>query len=223
MAWRLLVPDPVVYLRHPACVLALIAAAAAPAAAQSEGKVAVGGAISTRIAPSSNVGGDHFGVSLLWRLGHSKEGFGWEWGLNWFSSDVDRSIGGSPAFDLGNLRTRPVMVGYGYTHRIGPTAIKGSVQGGYAFTSFEADPSAAAVYRERLGALALSTDVSNALVMRPLFSVWRDVSRKVGMYVSAGYMIARPTLTISTSLGEDRQRIRADMFTLKMGVVYSVF
>ena len=209
-------------MRHLACLLALLAATAAPAA-QSGGKVAVGGAISTRIAPSSTVGGDHFGVSLLWRLGHSKEGFGWEWGLNWFSSDVDRSIGGSPAFDLGDLRTRPIMAGYGYTHRIGPTAIKGSVQGGYAFTSFEADPSAAAVYRERMGALSLSTDVSNAFVVRPQVSVWRDLSRKVGVNVTAGYMIARPTLTVSTTLGEERQRIRADMFTLKMGVVYSVF
>ena len=79
------------------------------------------------------------------------------------------------------------------------------------------------MYRERLGALALSTEVSNAFVVRPLFSVWRDVSRKVGVNVSAGYMIARRTLAISTSLGEDRQLIRADMFTLKMGVVYSVF
>lgn len=198
-------------------------AAAAPAAAQSAGKVAVGGAVGTRFAPSSTVGGDHFGVSLLWRLGHSQEGFGWEWGLNWFSSDVDHSFGGAPAFDLGDLRIRPLMAGYGYTHLIGPTAIKGSIQGGYAFTSFEAEPSAAGVYQAALGARSFSTDVSNTFVVRPQFSVWHDLSRKVGLNVTAGYMIARPTLTVSTTLGEERQRVRADMFMLKMGVVYSVF
>lgn len=210
-------------MRYLVSFLIFFAAAAAPAAAQSAGKVAVGGAVGTRFAASSTVGGDHFGGSLLWRFGHSKEGFGWEWGLNWFSSDVDHAFGGAPAFDLGDLRIRPFMVGYGYTRLIGPTAIKGSVQGGYAFTSFEAEPSAAGVYQARLGAQSLSTDVSNTFVVRPQVCIWHDLSRKVGVNVTAGYMIARPTLTVSTTLGEERERVRADMFMLKMGVVYSVF
>lgn len=209
-------------MRH--LVLAIVFLAASVSVnAQSTGKVALGGAIGTRIAPGSNVAGDAVGVGLLWRLGHSKEGFGWEWGLNWFGSDVDHSFAGTPAFELGELRIRPFMVGYGYTHLVGPTAIKGSVLGGYAFSSFETAPSAAGVYHDRLGAPSLSTDVSNTFVVRPQLSVWRDVSPKVGVNVTAGYMIARPTLTVSTTLGEERQRLRADMFMLKMGVVYSVF
>jgi len=205
-------------------VLAVVfLAATVPVRAQSAGRAAVGGNIGTRFAPSSTVGGDHFGLGLLWRIGHSKEGFGWEWGLNWFTSDVDHSFGGTPAFDLGDLRIRPFMAGYGYTHLIGPTAIKGSVQGGYAFTSFEAAPRAADMYSSRLGAYSFSTDASNTFVVRPQVSVWHDVSRKIGVNLTAGYMIARPILTVSTTLGEERQRIRADMFTVKMGVVYSVF
>lgn len=54
-------------------------------------------------------------------------------------------------------------------------------------------------------------------------SLWHDVSRKVGLNVTVGYMIARPTLTVSTSMGVERQRVRADMFTVKIGVVYSVY
>ena len=210
-------------MRHLVCLLIFVVAIATPAAAQSAGTFAVGGAIGTRMAPSSTVDGDLLGVGLLWRLGHGKEGFGWEWGLNWFSSNVDHSFGGTPAFELGELHTRPLMAGYGYTHLIGPTAIKGSVQGGYAFTSFEAAPSAALVYRDRLGVASLSTDVANTFVVRPQLSIWRNVSRKVGVNVTAGYMIARPTLSISTILGEERLRVNADMFMLKMGVVYSVF
>ena len=209
-------------MRHLACFLIFLAAAA-PVVAQSAGKVAVGGSIGTRIAPSSTAGGDPFGVGLVWRLGHSKEGFGWEWGLNWFSSDVDHSYAGTPAFELGRLHIRPFMVGYGYTHLIGPTALKGSVQGGYAFTSFDPTPSAVDVYHDRLGARSFSTDAANTFVVKPQFSVWRDISRKVGLNVTAGYMIARPKLTVSTTLGEERQRVRADMFMLKAGVVYSVF
>lgn len=210
-------------MRYIASFLIFFAAAAAPAAAQSAGKVAVGAAVGTRFAPSSTVGGDHFGVGLIWRLGQSKEGFGWEGGLSWFSVKVDQSFGDTPAFDLGKLRIRPFTAGYGYTRFIGPIAVKGSIQGGYAFTSFKVAPAAADVYGDRLGARSLTTDVSNAFVVGPQLSVWRNLSRKVGVNVTAGYMIARPTLTIRTTLGEERQRVRADMFMLKMGVVYSVF
>jgi hypothetical protein len=209
-------------MRHLACLL-IVLATANPAIAQSAGKVAIGGAIGTRIAPSSRAGGDRLGVGLLWRIGHRKEGFGWEWGLNWFSSDINQSVGGTPAFELGELHIRPLMAGYGYTHIIGTTAIKGSVQGGYAFTSFDAAPTAGDLIRDRLGAHSLTIDSANTLVVRPQVSIWRDVSAKVGVNVTAGYMIARPTLTVATTLGEERRRVRADMFTVKMGVVYSVF
>jgi hypothetical protein len=208
-------------MRALAC-LAFVLAAAIPSSAQTEGKIAVGGSVGTRIAPGANVGGDHFGISLLWRIGHSKPGFGWEWGLNWLTSDVDRSIGGVVA-DLGDLHVRPIMVGYGYTHLIGTNAIKGSVQGGYAFTSFSPDPLAGPLYLVRLGATSFSTDASNTFVVRPQVSVWRDMSPKVGLNITAGYMIARPKLTIRTSLGEDVERLNADMFMLKVGLVYSVF
>jgi hypothetical protein len=115
------------------------------------------------------------------------------------------------------------MAGYGYTHLIGPTAIEGSVLGGYAFTSFETAPSAVDVFHDRLGARSLSTDAANTFVVKPQVSIWHDVNSKVGVNVTAGYMIARPTLTVSTTMGAERQRVRADMFMLKMGVVYSVF
>jgi hypothetical protein len=59
--------------------------------------------------------------------------------------------------------------------------------------------------------------------VRPQVSVWHDISRKIGLNVTAGYMIARPTLTVSTTMGVERQRVRADMFTVKMGLVYSVY
>jgi hypothetical protein len=199
--------------------LMILVAAATPGSAQSVGRLAVGGSIGTRVAPDSTVAGDRFGIGLLWRLGQSTEGFGWEWGMNWLSSNVDRSIGGMPAFELGELHIRPLLVGYGYTHVIGQTAIKGSILGGYAFTSFEVLPSAV----NRLGAQSLSTDAANTLVARPQVSVWHNLSRKVGVNVSGAYLIARPELTVSTALGKERQRLHADMFMLKMGLVYSVF
>jgi hypothetical protein len=197
--------------------------AATPAAAQSAGKVAVGGSVGTRMAPSSTVGGDKFGLGFLWRLGRSEEGFGWEGGLNWFAANVDHSVGDTPAFALGELHVRPIMVGYGYTHLVGANAIKGSVQGGYAFSSFSTAPSAANLYRDRLGGLSLSTDAANTFVLKPQVSLWRDLNAKFGVKVTAGYMIARPNLTIRSTLGEERVRLNADRFMVDVGVVYSVF
>jgi hypothetical protein len=36
-------------------------------------------------------------------------------------------------------------------------------------------------------------------------------------------MIARPRLTIHTSIGDESERIRADMFSVKIGMVYRIF
>jgi hypothetical protein len=199
-----------------------VLAISSPALAQSAGRFAAGAAVGTRIAPSPAVGGGT-GLSLLWRVGHSKEGFGWEWGFNWFSSRVDRSIGEGVPFELGKLRIRPFMVGYGYTHILGANAIKGSVQGGYAFDSFKVGQSASDVYRERLGAQSLSADAANTFVVRPQVSLWHDLSPKLGLNATAGYMIARPKLTVRTTVGEERARVRADALMLKIGLVYSVF
>jgi hypothetical protein len=196
---------------------------APPADAQSTGKVAVGGSIGTRIAPSSTVGGDMLSLGFFWRLGRSEEGFSWEGGLNWFAADVDHSVGDMPAFALGELHVRPIMVGYGYTHIVGANAIKGSIQGGYAFSSFSTASSAANLYRDRLGGLSLSTDAANSFVVKPQVSIWRDLNAKFGLRVTAGYMIARPNLTIRSTLGEERLRLNADRFMVDVGVAYSVF
>jgi hypothetical protein len=201
----------------------IVLATAAPAAAQSSGRFAVGGSVGTRIAPSSTVGGHPIDWGLIWRFGHSEEGWGWDGGLNWFASEVDRSLAGAPTFELGKLHVRPLMVGYGYTHRIGPTAIKAGALGGYAFVSFTTGPTAADEYRNRLGAQSLSIDTGNTFVVKPQISVWRDINQKLGVNVSAGYLVARPNLTIRTSQGEQSERVRSDQFTAHVGLVYSVF
>ena len=48
----------------------------------------------------------HVGVSFLWRFGQSKTGWGWHYGLNWFGTDLERSIGG-PNTEFGSLSVPP--------------------------------------------------------------------------------------------------------------------
>lgn len=125
--------------------------------------------------------------------------------------------------ELGELRIRPFMGGYGYTYAIGRTALEANLLGGYAFTSFHLAPSAPDVYRDRLGARSLDADAHNTFVLKPEVGFWVDLSRNVGLNVSAGYMIARPKVTVRSSLGDSAQRFRADMVMLRVGAVYKIF
>src|SRR5258705_545424 len=95
----------------------LMALGAAPhAKAQSEGNFALGGEFTTWMAGDRDVHG-HVSPGLLWRIGHGTPGWGFHWGLNWFTTDVDRSIGGV-SIRFGELHVRPFMAGYGYTYMV---------------------------------------------------------------------------------------------------------
>ena len=95
--------------------------------------------------------------------------------------------------------------------------------GGYAFTTFVVRDTFDDSYRLSRGVASIDTSSSNVFVLRPEASVWYDVTDKIGFNVGAGYMIARPEVTVISSLGHDRRRVRADMLTIKAGLVYSVF
>jgi hypothetical protein len=115
------------------------------------------------------------------------------------------------------------MVGYGYSYIIGRAKISANLLGGYAFNSFSMKPTFNDLYRDMRGADSVDARVSNTFVVKPEISSWIDLSEKVGLYMSAGYMRARPSVTVTSTLGEDRRRIRADMFMFKVGAVYSIF
>jgi hypothetical protein len=53
--------------------------------------------------------------------------------------------------------------------------------------------------------------------------VWYDVNKKIGLTMNAGYIAARPHVTVHSSLGDDRRRVRADQFILNVGMVFSIF
>lgn len=207
--WRLLVL---------AC--SVFAAGAASVSAQTNNKIAVGLNFGTHTAGAAGMHGTQ-GPGLLWRLGHDKTGWGWQWGFNWFSADIDRPIGDRQV-ELGELRIRPFMGGYGYTRVIGPVSITADLMGGYAINSLSISPVASDAYRDHLGARFISGDATNTLVARPEIYMWIDATRKVGINISTGYMVARPKTIVRSSLGEEVQRVRADMFTLNVGLVYSI-
>ena len=208
-------------LRLSSLVLLMGLAVSPSALAQSEGKFAVGAQLSTRTAAGPENSG-HVGVSLLWRIGQSKTGWGWHYGLHWFSTELERSIGGINT-EFGSLKIRPIMGGYGYTRVVGRTAFTGKLMGGYAFSAMELSPVAMDAYHNRIGGQSVTVDASNTFVVIPEVSAWHNINKKIGIRVSSGYVIARPNVTVTSTAGVDKRRVRADNVTFKVGMVYSIF
>lgn len=191
------------------------------ASAQEGNRFAVGGSFTHRGVDSSTAHGGR-GPGIQWRIGHSSEGWGWQYGLNWYSLDIDRPIAGRVT-PLGELRVRPFMGGYGYTHLMGPVAVTVDAIGGYALTRFDLQSEAATAYRESLGVRSVTVNMSNTPVVKPEVTVWVDLSRRIGLMANAGYIVARPLFTVSSSLGNDVERYRADAMSVTIGAVYKIF
>jgi hypothetical protein len=202
-------------------IAAFVLFAASQAHAQTDNRLALGANVSVRGLHDELARG-HRSVGFLWRLGEGHTGWGWHWALNWFTAQIDHPVAGSNV-ELGKLQVRPFMVGYGYNYRRGRQLFTGTLLGGYAFASMALAPVATDAFYDRLGARSLALDTSNTFVVRPGFSFWHDLGDKVGLNVSSHFLVARPRVTIRSTLGDDERRIRADTFQLKLGLVYSVF
>jgi len=207
------------------CTLILTIIGASPdVAAQSDpSRVAVGVSFSQQGPASDSSGASGSGrLGVMWRFGQSREGWGVRYGLNWYSAELSEELAGRQ-LDVGKLKVRPFMAGYGYTKYIGNAKLSANLMGGYAINSFSMGTFANDVYRQHLGVDSVATDVSNTFVVKPEVSVWLDVAEKIGLNIEAGYMIARPTVTMRTPLGEHQRHVNADMFMFKVGAVYSIF
>jgi hypothetical protein len=193
------------------------------AAAQIDNRFAVGGSVTIRTASSSTTGGSADG-SFEIRLGHERQGWVPQLSLfSWFDTDV-RS-GSTQSAEIGQLRVRPLLGGYGYTWSRdgGRTTITADVVGGFTINSFELDAAAEPDFRSRLGTGTLKTSASNTLAIKPEVQVWRDLNDRVGLKISGGYLIARPSVTVTGALGEDTRAVHADTFLITIGFVYSLF
>ena len=135
---------------------------------------------------------------------------------------LERPIGGTVT-ELGELKVRPFMAGWGYTHLIRRYSITADVLGGYALGSMTISDPAIDGYRRMLGVQTVTASATNTLVVKPEIGVWYDFTRKAYLNVNAGYMMARPDVTITTSARTDLRKALADQFIVKVGVVYSIF
>src|SRR3954453_20657675 len=201
-----------VKIAHPVMLAtAILCAASSTARAQDKSRLAAGADVS--IATTNRSTGDdyaHGGVLVepLIRFGRIDPGWGPRFGLNWYEVRVDRLIGGTVA-DLGEVKIRPIMGGYGYSWVRGRSSIGANMLAGFAFVSTDMSSTAADAYR-RIGVNATDADASNGFVLKPELDFWHDINRDFGLNINVGYMVARPEITIATSTGVDRRTVRAD-------------
>ncbi|MGH9144840.1 MAG: outer membrane beta-barrel protein, partial [Vicinamibacterales bacterium] len=198
------------------CLLATAARAAAQSDAQIENRFAIGGEFKVKTsdrASQEDYARGQLGPGLLWRFGKSKAGWGFHWGLNWYAVKLERPIGGSVT-ELGELNIRPLMAGWGYTYLVHRYAITADVLGGYAVGGFTLSDPAIDAYRRTLGVTDVTTKSTNTLVLKPEIGVWYDVNKKIYVNLNAGYMLARPDVTVETSAGNFTRKARADQFIL---------
>jgi hypothetical protein len=201
---------------------AVIVLSVCDARAQTDSRLAIGLSVTAR-APSSSDASGSADVSLELRLGHGRRGWDWQNAFfGWFNTEVHGPIA-ARVLDLGALRVRPIMAGYGYSWIRGRTALTADLVGGYTLNSFQMDPTALAEYSQRLGATRVESEATNAFAAKPEVQVWYDLNPRFGLKLSGGYLIARPSIVIRSSLGEDVRSVRADTFLVTIGVVYSLF
>ena len=161
-------------------------------------------------------------VGLLWRFGQGHEGWKWQYGLGWYSTDIAWQIGGERT-EIGKLSVKPIMAGYGYTHVMGRKSVSAGISGGYAFNKLTQGAELEDIVQARTSARGATIDVGNAWVLRPGVSFWYNMNEKIGLNVGAHYIISRPRVTFTSSSGSESRRIDADMFSVKAGIAYSIF
>jgi hypothetical protein len=204
-------------MKRVAGIAFLLVAAASSAAAQTEGRVSVGGSV-TFLKPTDNDLNSVVGGGPLVRL-NPRKGWGIAGALNWFRADLDNPNGDSG--DFARLRIRPLMAGVSYTIGEQPLLVSFSIVAGPSFNklTFRDD------FVNRLpSGLRPTADVETSFAVRPGVSLTYSVAPRVGLVGFGGYMINRPDTVYRDIAGlEYRNRWKADALVLSVGAVYSLF
>ena len=202
-----------------ACVaVTLVLCSAVPAAAQTKGRVSVGGSVTYVNTTDGEV------QSLVWlgplvRL-NPKKGWGLAGGLSWFRADIDNPTGASG--DFINLRVRPLMGGVAYTVGEQPVLVSFSIVAGPSFNKLEFDDDF--LRSQPPGSPQPELDASTSFAVRPGIGVTWTIAPRVAVVGFGGYSVNRPDVFYRSSSGQEfRNRWKADAALLSVGMVYSLF
>ena len=192
---------------------AVVLGSVLPAAAQTEGRVGIGGSVTINNTTDSDVG-TAITFGPLVRL-NPRPGWGFAGAFNWYWADLHNPAGGDD--DFARIAVRPFMGGIGYTFGPPKTLVNLSVVMGPSFNRayFEdAFPDAA----------GSSIEAKTSFAFRPGISVTQTVAPRVGFTAYGGYMLNRPQVIYRSATGQQvEDRWRADSLVRSVGLVYSIF
>jgi len=172
--------------------------------------------------PSSNDADSSHGIVIMsrWHAFHS--GWGPTFGLDWHSTVFHQPVGNIDDVPMGSLRTRALLAGFGYRHRIHNFTALANASVGYSFNHLTDDSGLGPVFA-RTGVSLLDVSVDNSAVAKPEVAVWYDLFKHVGVGVSAGYLFNRPDEVIRTTAGTATRELNANTWTLAAGVTFGVW
>jgi hypothetical protein len=205
-------------MKRLAVVATMLLCSALPAAAQTEGRVSVGGSV-TFIKPTDSEVQSLWGYGPLVRL-NPKKGWGFSGGLNWFRADLDNPSGESG--DFARLRVRPLMAGVAYTIGNQPALVSFSIVAGPSFNDLDFRDE----YLDRLpaGSPRPELDADNSFAVRGGVTLTYTVAPRIAIIGFGGYMVNRPDVVYRDGTGQEyRNRWKADSIALSVGAVYSLF
>jgi len=199
-------------------IATLLLCAGTSAAAQTEGRISVGGSV-TFVKPTDSDVQSLVGIGPLVRL-NPRKGWGVAGGLSWFRADVDDPSGAAGSF--ATLRVRPLMGGVAYTVGEQPVLISFSVVAGPSFNKLEFEDD----FLDRLpaGVPRPQLEADTSFAVRPGVGVTWTVAPRVAIIGFGGYMINRPDVVYRDNAGQEfRNPWKADAILLSVGAVYSLF
>jgi hypothetical protein len=190
---------------------ALIVAAAAPALAQTKGRIGVGLGLS--VASPRDGTQTVVSVTPLTRV-PPRNGWRSTIGLNWMTTEVEVQD-----VEIYQLRFRPLMGGISYTHVSGRSAVIGSLVAGPSFNRIR-------LHEEQWPA-GTTADIDNSFAARVGSAYNYSVTDRVGVQVFGAYLVNRPEMEIRTpgggSGGVPTRRFKADTPIFSVSAVYSLF
>ena len=195
---------------------ALLLTFAVPAAAQTKGRVSVGGSVTYARLTDSDVE-SLWGYGPLVRL-NPKKGWGLAGGLSWFRTNIEEPVSGEA---FAKLRVRPLMGGVAYTIGEQPLLISFSVVAGPSFNDLDFNDD----FLNRLPpGPRPELDIKNSFAVRPGVGLTLTVAPRVAIIGFLGYSFNRPDVIYRSANGtEFRDQWTADAILLSVGAVYSLF
>jgi hypothetical protein len=117
---------------------------------------------------------------------------------------------------------RALLAGIGTTRRVGRFSAAGSVSVGYSFNHLTMDSAAGPAFA-LTGANLTDARVHDSAILKPDVAVWYDVTKHMGVGVSAAYLVARPEEIVTMSRGSIVRHLQTDAFELTAGVTFGVW